>query len=109
MSSEIDRFNQGLQDLIFIREKLNAELNGELARSDKLAKAVANLQHLNDAAQNVIEDTLYRIGVWHDPDSAGEPPPLPDIKMPNIARPKPLPSENYADHLLKQANGSRVN
>lgn len=92
MSSELERFNQGLQDLIFIREKLNAELNGELARSDKLAKAVSDLQRLNDAAQNVIEDALYRIGVWHDPDSAGEPPPLPDIAMPNIAREKPQDS-----------------
>jgi hypothetical protein len=109
MSSELERFNQGLQDLIFIREKLNAELNGELARSDKLAKAVSDLQRLNDAAQNVIENTLYRIGVWHDPDSAAEPPPLPDIKMPNIARQKPLPSENFSDQLLKQVNGSRVN
>ncbi len=108
MSSDLERFNQGLQDLIFIREKLNAELNGELARSDKLAKAVSDLQRLNDAAQNVIEDTLYRIGVWHDPDSEHAPPPLPDIKMPNIVRQQPLPSETFADQILKQANG-RVN
>jgi hypothetical protein len=67
MSSELERFNQGLQDLIFIREKLNAELNGELARSNSLAKAVANLQQLNDAAQRTIEHALYSIGVWQEP------------------------------------------
>ncbi len=104
MSDDIARFNQGLQDLIFIREKLNAELNGELARSDKLAKAVGQLQQLNDAAQNVIEDALFRIGVWQDPERT--PPPLPDIKMPNIARgAKPLPSEQFADEIFGQMNG----
>lgn len=105
MTNEIERFTQGLQDLIFIREKLNAELNGELARSEKLATTVRSLQNLNDAAQNVIEDALYRIGVWTDPDSEIAPPPLPDIKMPNIARAKPLASETFASDVMGQING----
>jgi len=66
VKDDIARFNQGLQDLIFIREKLSAELDGELQRSEKLATAVASLRKLNDASQNIIEDTLYRIGVWKD-------------------------------------------
>jgi len=104
--SEIERFTQGLQDLIFIREKLNADLNRELSRSEKLATTVRSLQNLNDAAQNVIEDALYRIGVWSDPDSELAPPPLPDIKMPNIARAKPLASERFVDEVFGQMNGN---
>lgn len=98
MSDDIERFNQGLQDLIFIREKLNAELTGELSRSDRLAKAVRDLQSLNDAAQDLIEDTLYRIGVWKD----DAPPPLPEVPMPNIARQQ----TNGSEALRRVINGS---
>lgn len=79
MTDDIERFSQGLQDLIFIREKLNAELDGELQRSEKLATAVASLRKLNDASQNIIEDTLYRIGAWKDPE------PLPDFETEQMA------------------------
>lgn len=74
MTDDINRFSQGLQDLITIREKLNRELESELDRSNKLAKAVSQLQRLNNAAQDHIEETLYRIGVWKDaPDLPGKP------------------------------------
>lgn len=66
MSNDLERFSQGLQDLIYIREKLSSELADELKRSESLATAVAGLRRLNDASQSIIEDTLYRIGVWKD-------------------------------------------
>ena len=101
MSDDIERFNQGLQDLIFIREKLNAELTGELSRSDRLAKAVRDLQSLNDAAQNIIEDTLYRIGVWKNPV-------LPEIEPDSqeTIAPRFAPNSNGHDALRKVVNGS---
>ncbi len=70
MTNDLERFSQGLQDLIYIREKLSSELADELKRSESLATAVAGLRRLNDASQTIIEDTLYRIGVWKDEDEA---------------------------------------
>jgi len=66
VTNDLERFSQGLQDLIYIREKLSSELADELKRSESLATAVAGLRRLNDASQSIIEDTLYRIGVWKD-------------------------------------------
>lgn len=82
MTDDISRFSQGLQDLIFIRERLNAELEDELQRSEKLATAVGSLRRLNDASQTVIEDTLYRIGVWKE---EATPPPLPNDRAAEMA------------------------
>lgn len=79
MTDDIARFNQGLQDLLYIREKLNAELDGELERSEQLATTVSKLRLLNDEAQTTIEDTLYRIGVWKDET------PLPDNSTAEMA------------------------
>ena len=80
MNDDIARFSQGLQDLIFIREKLNAELNHEMERAELLAPAVGKLRQLNDASQSLIEETLYRIGVWKD-----EPQQLPDHETTQMA------------------------
>jgi hypothetical protein len=91
MTDDIARFNQGLQDLLFARKKLQANLPHELGRSNELAKAVSNLKRLNDAAQDIIEQALFGIGMWVNPDTAA-PPPLPDIDMPNIARHQPQES-----------------
>lgn len=79
MTDDLERFSQGLQDLIYIREKLNAEMTDELKRSESLATAVAGLRRLNDAAQATIEDTLYRIGVWRDA------PEIPDQETAKVA------------------------
>jgi hypothetical protein len=105
MKSDLERFNQGLQDLLFAREQLQADLPRELGRSNELAKAINNLRRLNDAAQDIIEKALYGIGMWVDPEQHA-PPPLPDIDMPNIARGRqPLPSERFADDVVTQVNG----
>lgn len=85
MTDDIARFAQGLQDLIYKRDKLNAELEAELARTEKLATAVASLRSLNDSSQEIIESTLFRIGAWRE-----APPPLPDVEddfdFPRVAR-----------------------
>ncbi len=89
--TDTERFDQGLQDLIFITERLHADLAHELERSEKIGKAVNQIQRINDAAQDQIEETMYRLGIWKD-DTA-------------IARQKPSKPEETARQIFEQMNG----
>lgn len=97
---DLTQFNQALADLIFVGEKLNSELTRELDRADRLAKATQSLRDLNDIAEHVITQTLYRIGVWKD-DREG----LPEVEMPRVVTqaappPPPLKSERAVDKIF---------
>jgi hypothetical protein len=62
--SSTEEFAQALQDLLWQRQKLQAELTLEMDRAEKLAAATRSLKEMNDQAQSIVAGTLQRIGVW---------------------------------------------
>ena len=62
-----------LQDLIWQRERLNAELLRELDRAERIAVATSRLKDLNNSAQNIVAEALQRLGVWPAPVDPAQP------------------------------------
>ena len=58
MTEETEQFALDLHDLLWRRERLNADLTKELTRSKALADAVTGLRDLNDAAERTVEYVL---------------------------------------------------
>lgn len=96
MSTETD---QALQDLIWQRERLNADLSSELDRSSRIAGAVNKLRDLNDMAQSQVVDVLQQIGVWQEPIEQLPP----EIPMPKVARQQtPTRAKQFVDEMYSQ-------
>ncbi len=59
--TDIDKWSQDLNDLIWQRERLNADLTDELKRTKALADAVTRLKSLNSDAESVVRNVLSNL------------------------------------------------